>query len=348
MLMPNSLAILGGSYEGEARGRAIGTWAAVGALSGALGPILGGWLVDAVGWRSIFMINIPVALGAIFLSWRYVSERKELRAVPLDSVGAGLAVAALGLLTWAMTEAADRDAVAWSPWLAAVAGVCFLAAFLWQERRRGERAIMPFSMFSTSTFVGLTLLTFFLYGSLGGLLVLLPYRLIAIEHWPAINAGAALLPIPVLIGAGSRTMGRLAAQRGGRLPLAGGAALVGLGLALYARMGPGAVSYWSDVFPPTLLVSLGMGACVAPLTTSVMASVDADRVGVASGFNSAVARIAGLIATALLGFVLVHQSSRTEFIAGFRAAAFVGAGSALIASGCALWLLRSAREPAQS
>jgi MFS family permease len=165
--------------------------------------------------------------------------------------------------------------------------------------------------------------------------------LIQIEHWSAVAAGAALLPVPVLIGVGSRPMGRLAGRYGGRLPLTIGSAMVGVGLALYARVGAGSIDYWTDVLPPTLLVALGMGACVAPLTTSVMTSVDTDHVGIASGFNSAVARIAGLIATATLGFVFARQGSALSFIAGFRIAALIGATSAAVAAVCALLLVRT-------
>jgi MFS family permease len=176
---------------------------------------------------------------------------------------------------------------------------------------------------------------------------LLPFFLIKIENWLAVAAGAALLPVPVLIGLGSRLMGRIAARYGGRLPLAIGAGLVGIGLALYARIEAHGMVYWLDVFPPTLLVALGMGACVAPLTTSVMVSVDADHVGLASGFNSAVARVAGLIATALLGFVFARQESAEAFMAGFRAAALIGAASALLAAGFALVLIDSKTAPRQ-
>jgi predicted MFS family arabinose efflux permease len=204
----------------------------------------------------------------------------------------------------------------------------------------GDGALMPFVMFSSSSFVGLTLLTLFLYGSLGGLLVLLPFFLIQINHWSAVAAGAALLPVPVLIGIGSRLMGRIAARVGGRVPLSCGSVLVGVGLALYARVGVGAVDYWSEIFPATLLVALGMGVCVAPLTTSVMASVDTDHVGVASGFNSAVARIAGMVATALIGLVFARQGSPQSFIPAFRTAALVGAASALLAALCAATLIR--------
>ena len=189
-------------------------------------------------------------------------------------------------------------------------------------------------------FVGLNLLTFFLYGSLGGLLVLLPFFLIRIGGWPALAAGAALLPVPIAIGFGSRLMGRVAARRGERTPLILGACLVSIGLALYGRIGTQGFSYWLDVFPPTVLVALGMGACVAPLTTAIMASVDPDRVGLASGFNSAVARVAGLMATALLGFVFARQGSAASFMSGFRAAALIGAASAALAAGSAFWLIQ--------
>ena len=348
LLMPNSLAILGSEFSGEARGRAIGTWAAAGALAGALGPVLGGWLVDSVGWRVIFLINVPLALGAGYLAWKYVRECTESRnPAPLDSTGAALATGALGLLTWSLTEASRTNGPSIMPWTAAIAGTALLGTFLWLEERLADRALMPLNMFAAPAFVGLTLLTFFLYGSLGGLLVLLPFFLIQIEHWSAVAAGAALVPVPVLIAAGSRLMGRVAGRYGGRLPLGVGSGLVAIGLSLYSRMGAAAVNYWSDVLPPTLLVALGMGACVAPLTTSVMASVDARHVGIASGFNSAVARIAGLIATALLGFVFARQGSTENFVVGFRTAALIGAGSAAAAAACALLLLPPGSAPSR-
>ena len=156
----------------------------------------------------------------------------------------------------------------------------------------------------------------------------------------AIAAGAALLPVPVLIGLGSRFMGKVASRRGARRPLALGAGVVGVGLALYAKIPADDAGYWLDIFPPTLLVALGMGACVAPLTTAVLSSVDASHVGLASGFNSAVARIAGLVATAWLGFVFARQDSSASLMVGFRLAAWIGAASALSAASFALYLLK--------
>jgi EmrB/QacA subfamily drug resistance transporter len=343
LLMPNSLALLGSEFEGEARGRAIGTWAAVGALTAAAGPIAGGWLIDAIGWRSIFFINVPIAVGAGYLAWTYVADRRERRREgTLDSLGAGLITVSLGLLTWSLTEASGSRG---SPGLigsAAALGMLLFVAFLILEHRLAERAMMPLVVFAARSFIGLNLLTFFLYASMGGLVVLLPYFLIRMEHWTAVQAGAALLPLPILIGTGSRYMGRVAARYGGRGPLTIGSMVVAVGLALYARVGAGAVDYWTDILPGTVLVAVGMGACVAPLTTSVISAVDLEHVGIASGFNNAVARIAGLIATACLSFVWVRQDSLASFVVGFRLAALAGAASALLAAVCALTLI--ARE----
>jgi EmrB/QacA subfamily drug resistance transporter len=342
LLMPNSLALLGASFEGKAKGQAIGIWAGVGALASAVGPVLGGWLVETVGWRSIFLINLPVGAAAAWLAWAYVPESRNQRTgARLDGAGAVLITFALGLLTWALT-AASRPGGSTVPILAAVgAGIVLLGVFFWVEARRGDDALMPLYLMRGATFLGVTLLTFFLYAALGGLIVLLPYVLIRAEGYSPVAAGAAILPIPILIGGGSSVMGRIAAQTGGRLPLGIGALCVALGLALYIRVGAGAGSYWTDVLPATVTVALGMAICVAPLTTTVMSSVDADHIGAASGFNSAVARIGGLIATALLGFVFVAQGSRTALLAHAHTAALVGAATAAVAGVCALALIRT-------
>jgi len=348
LLMPNSLAILGGAFSGEERGRAIGTWAAVGAIAGAIGPIAGGWLIDTVGWRVIFIINIPIALVAGFLVWQFVAEQKDGARDPrLDIWGAAAATVALSLLTWSLTDAAGSHRSNHSIWTTLVSGLVFLGIFIWQESRLADRALMPLALFSSSSFVGLTLLTFFLYGSLGGLFVLLPFLLIQMHHWSAVAAGTALLPIPLLIGIGSRLMGRVAARVGGRIPLSCGSLLVAMGLALFGRVGANAVNYWVDIFPPTLLVAIGMGMSVSPLTTSVISSVDTDHVGIASGLNNAVARIAGSVATALLGLVFSKQDSTNAFATAFRAAAFLGAASAVAAGMFAFTLLRTEDQKLQ-
>jgi EmrB/QacA subfamily drug resistance transporter len=336
MLMPNSLALLGAAFAGEARGRAIGTWAAAGAVAGAIGPVLGGWLVEVAGWRTIFLVNLPIAAGALWLGWRHVAESREESGRALDWPGVAAATLGLGAITWGLTllSGAGRPAEGWS---ATALGLVALVAFVLVEARRGDRAMMPLALFGTSSFAGLTLLTFFLYAALGGLFVALPYVLIELRGYSPVAAGAALLPLPVVIAFGSRLMGAVAVKTGPRLPLTAGPLIVAAGFALAARIGSDS-SYWTGVLPAMLAIAIGMAGAVAPLTTAVMASVDKDHVGTANGFNSAVARTGGLIATALLGWVL---SARGEALAeAFALAAFAAAGAAAVAGLAALLLLR--------
>ncbi|HYJ83100.1 MAG TPA: MFS transporter [Allosphingosinicella sp.] len=336
MLMPNSLALLGAAFAGEARGRAIGTWAAAGAVAGALGPVLGGWLVESAGWRFIFLINLPLAAGALWLGWRHVGESREESRGPLDALGVAVATLGLGAVTWGLTELSGgaREGIGW---IATGAGAAALLAFLAIEKSRGEGAIMPLALFGTASFAGLTLLTFFLYAALGGLFVALPFVLIELRGYSPVAAGAALLPLPAVIALGSRLMGRFAARTGPRLPLTVGPLVVAAGFALASRIGGGG-SYWTSVMPAVLVIAIGMAGAVAPLTTAVMASVDKDHVGTANGFNSAVARTGGLIATALLGGVLAARGDGLAEV--FAIAAFVAAGAAAAAGLAALILLR--------
>lgn len=337
MLMPNSLALLGAAFAGEDRGRAIGTWAAAGAVAGAIGPLIGGWLVETVGWRAIFLINLPLAAGAIGLGLRHVAESREGDRTPLDWLGVSVATAALGALTWGLTVVSGAQAQP-TGWIAVGLGLAAIVLFVVIERRRGDRAIMPAVLFGTASFAGLTLLTFFLYGALGGLFVLLPYVLIELKGYSPVEAGAALLPLPALIGAASRAMGAVAARTGPRLPLTIGPMIVAGGFALASRIGAEG-SYWTTVFPAVAVIAVGMAGAVAPLTTTVMASVDGDHVGTANGFNSAVARTGGLIATALVGSVLAAQGDALE--TAFGTAALVAAGAAVLAGLAALLLLRA-------
>jgi len=301
--------------------------------------LLGGWLVDAVSWRAIFLLNVPIGLAAAWLAWRYIRDSVDhMTAVALDWSGAGAATFGLALLTWALTAAAQpssRPLVM----LFAAAGLGLLVLFVWIEARRGVHAMMPLSLFTTRTFTGLTILTFFLYAALGGLFVLLPYTLIEVGGFNAVQAGAALLPLPVLIGVGSRSTGKLAARVGSRLMLTAGSVLVAAGFVLLLGASSDTINYWTDVFPGILLVSSGMATCVAPLTTAVMASVDKAHVGTASGFNSAIARIGSLLATASLGFVFSEQASATALISGYRLAALAGALAAVLSAVAAATLV---------
>jgi EmrB/QacA subfamily drug resistance transporter len=328
MLMPNSLAILSDAFSGPARGRAIGTWAAVGAIAAAIGPPLGGWLIETAGWRSIFFLNIPIALAAVIIAWRSVDESSTAQR-SLDWGGALLATAALGALTWGLTLWSSARAVDPGVWTALFAGVILLGGFLMVERSRGDQAMMPLLLFGSPVFVGLTILTFLLYAALGGLFVLLPYALIVAGGYSPLHAGMALLPLPALIGIGSRLMGRTAEWIGPRWPLTIGALIVGFGFALLVRF-HAAASYWSGVLPGAVVIALGMAAIVAPLTTAVLSAVDRRYTGTASGFNNAIARTGGMIATALAGSVIALGGD--DLVRAFHAAAWIGAGLAAVSA----------------
>jgi EmrB/QacA subfamily drug resistance transporter len=333
LLMPGSLAILGQSFSGEAKGRAIGIWAAAGTAGAALGPVLGGWLIDAGSWRLIFLINVPLAAAAITLAYFYVSADADEGSHPLDVTGAVLATAGLGLATWALTEGSGRG---WSmsALVALCAGCLLLVGFVFAERHRGDKAMMPLTLFASPSFVGLTLLTFLLYGALGGLFVLLPYILIEAAGYTATQAGAALLPLPLVITLASPAAGALSGKIGPRWLLVIGPIIVAAGFLLALRIGSG-TSYWSGVLPAMLVIAMGMAGAVAPLTTAVLMSVDDRHVGAASGLNSAVARTGGLVATALIGSVM--SAAGPALVSAFGAAAVVGAVLCLGAS-LSAWL----------
>jgi EmrB/QacA subfamily drug resistance transporter len=322
ILMPNSLAILGQTFAGEAKGRMIGIWAATGAAMGAIGPVLGGWLIDIGSWRAIFLLNLPLALGAIVLAWGFVLPDQTKARVHLDAAGAVLATIGLAALTWALTEGSGAAGWGYRATIGTVVGVCLLVVFLRLEHVRGERAMIPLSLFASKSFVGLTLFTFLLYGALGELFVVVPYLLIRAAGFTATAAGAALLPVPLILAVTSPFAGGLASRVGPRLPLALGPLVVAVGFLLSLRIQAGA-DYWTTVLPMTVVIGLGMSAAVAPLTTAVLTSVDAAHTGSASGLNSAVARTGGLFATALLGAVFAAQGS--QLVSAFHGAMTLGA-----------------------
>jgi EmrB/QacA subfamily drug resistance transporter len=332
MLMPNSLAILGRSFTGEEKGRAIGIWAASGAVMGAIGPVLGGWLIDLGSWRAIFLINLPLAVAAILLAVRFVPGDRDNGDAPLDFIGGALATLALGGLTWALTIWSGGKGWTSPAIFVATLTLVMLALFLIIEGQRGDRAMMPLALFTSRTFIGLTLLTFFLYGALGALLVLLPYVLIEAVGYSGTAAGAALLPLPLVLSLTSPIFGRLAGRIGPRLPLALGSLVVGFGFLLTLEFDDSS-SFWTGLLPAILIIAVGLANVVAPLTTAVLSAVDARHTGSASGFNSTVARTGGLVATALLG--TVFASHGPALLAAFHGAmttcAAACAGAALSA-----------------
>jgi predicted MFS family arabinose efflux permease len=335
------LAILGNSFSGEARGRAVGTWSAASAMGGAIGPVLGGWLIDVFGWRAIFLLNIPLALAAAGLAVVYIRDSVPSDETPIDSAGALLAALSLGLLTWGLTTGAGRGGWSAEALAAFVAGTALFAVFIWVERRRGDAAMMPLALFRSPDFVGLSILTLLLYGALGGLFVLVPYVLIEGAGFSATAAGAALLPLPLILAAMSRAMGGLAGRVGSRLPLTIGPVIVAAGVLMFLLFDAQS-GYWRGVFPAIMVVVLGMAGAVAPLTTAVLASVNARHTGAASGLNSALARLGGLIATALIGAVIAAKGE--ALFAAFHMAVIACAIVALAAGVAAFLLVGSSKN----
>jgi EmrB/QacA subfamily drug resistance transporter len=300
--MPESLALISATFSGGERGRAIGTWSGFASLTGAAGPVLGGWLAQHASWRWIFLINIPIALGVFAISWRgYPESRDEEMPHRLDIPGALLATLGLAAFTFGLIQSqGGRPGTLGVATL--LAGAALLGAFVVVEER-STAPMMPLDLFRSRVFSAANLYTLFLYAALGGSLYFLPFLLINVQHYTPTAAGASLLPFVVLMFALSRWSGGLTAHIGARIPLVAGALVAGLGFAAFAAPGLGG-SYWTTYFPAALLLGIGATLFVAPLTTTVFDAVDPERSGVASGVNNAVARTAGLLAVAGLGIVL--------------------------------------------
>jgi EmrB/QacA subfamily drug resistance transporter len=304
LLTPTSLAIIGASFDEQERGRAIGTWAGLAALTTAAGPVLGGWLVDTISWRAIFLINVPLALVAIVLAIRCVPESGDDQARGIDWTGAVLVATGLAAVIWALTALPERGAKDSAVIAALIGGVVLLGVFLALEGRRKD-AMMPLGLYRSRAFSSTNLLTLFLYFALSGTLFFLPFALIRLGGYSATAAGAALLPFAAIMGLGSTWAGRLADRLGPRPSLVAGPLIAGSGLLLLAFAEPS--HYWTGIFPAILVLSIGMTTTVAPLTATVMAAVDQRHAGLASGINNAVARIAALLAVAALGALLFTQ-----------------------------------------
>jgi EmrB/QacA subfamily drug resistance transporter len=304
LLLPNSLALLNGVYEGEARGQAIGTWAAAGAIAAAIAPLIGGWLVEYAGWPSIFFINLPLVAAAIYVALTRVEEVREPAKARLDIVGAGLATLGLGTATYGLTLWSEQFQLSPVAAVSMVAGAALLIAFVGHEIRLGTKAMVPMLLFKNRCFTALNVMTFLLYGAFGGAMLLIPYVLIEAGGYSPIEAGLSLLPLSILLGALSPLMGKLAVRIGPKIPLTIGPGVVGIGLFMATRIATDQ-SYWTHAFPAILVMSIGMTLAVAPLTSTVLAAVEKHQTGMASGLNSAVARLGGLIVVALLGAVLM-------------------------------------------
>ena len=300
LLVPASLSIIQSSFHPDDRGRAIGAWSGLAGVSSALGPFLGGWMIDTISWRLVFYINIPLAIVAILIALRHVPESRTTDARTPDVAGSLAAIVGLGGIIYALVEGPAIGFGEARILIAAVVGVLALIGFFFIESHI-EHPMMPLSMFSSAQFSATNATTLVVYFALGGALFLATLQLQRVLGYSALEAGLAFMPLTVMLLLLSARTGALAQRIGPRIPLTVGPVVAGLGLLLMVRIVPGA-TYVSAVLPAAIVFGLGMAITVAPLTTAVLAAVETQRSGIASGVNNAVARIAGLLAVALLPF----------------------------------------------
>jgi EmrB/QacA subfamily drug resistance transporter len=350
LLTPGSLAIIQASFVPDDRPRAVGAWSGLGGVAGAAGPLLGGWLVQAGGWRWVFLLNLPLAVAVVAVTMRHVPETRDTAATGrFDIAGAALAALALGGITYALIEAPEQTRDPVGIIVAAVAGVAAAVAFVLVERRRtrhpgGTPAMLPLDVFASRQFSAVNVITFLVYGALGGVLFLLVLQVQVVSGYSPLKAGTALLPVTLLMLAFSARSGALAQRIGPRWPMTAGTAICAVGLLLMTRIGLHA-SYLTDVLPAVTVFAVGLVLTVAPLTATVLASADVRHAGVASGVNNAVARAAGLLAVAglpaVVGLGAASYKVPRLFNRGFDEAAVICAVILVVAAVVSAVLIRN-------
>ncbi|MEO3807511.1 MFS transporter [Sphaerisporangium sp. B11E5] len=328
LLTPGSLAIIQSSFARADRPRAVGAWSGLGGVAGAVGPLLGGWLVETAGWRWVFLINLPIAALVVAVAARHVPETRDESATGrFDVLGAVLAALSLAGVTYALIEVGTPASVP-----AGVAGVLLGASFVVLEIRRSRGGpvapLVPVRVFASREFTAINAVTLVMYAAMGVVFFLLVVELQVAAGFSPIAAGSAMLPVMILMLLLSPRSGDLARRIGPRIPLTVGLLMVAAALVLLSRVGPGA-TYLTDVLPAVTLFGLGLSAAVAPLTATVLATADERFAGVASGVNNAVARTGGLLAVAaippLVGLTGTAYTSPTAFTAGFHSAMLISA-----------------------
>ncbi|WP_406073431.1 MFS transporter [Micromonospora sp. NBC_01638] len=356
LLTPGSLSVLQASFHPDDRGRAIGAWAGLSGVSTALGPFIGGWLIDALSWRWIFFLNLPIAVLVVLATMHWVPESRDESASRtegpgrtrrrFDVGGALLGALALAGVTYALIDAPARGYDSAPVLIAALVGALSAVSFVLLERRRGDAAMLPTGLFTSRLFSVLNIFTVVVYAALGGFTFFFAVYLQNVVEWSAFRTGIALLPMTLLLLVGSARAGALSARIGPRLPLTVGPVVAAIGLLLLRGVGPGA-SYWTDVLPGVLLFGIGLTLVVAPLTASVLAAVQDRFSGVASGFNNAASRAGGLLAVAalplLVGLSGGGYEQKAELTNAFRGAMEWCAG--LLVAGAVLALVLVRRPP---